>query len=608
LAPSHFLDTLPSPPDFKPFPDHALAGSIGDRFAAVAADFARQLAVSDQRQSLSYAQLAEQVRQTAAHLNLQLGSGSEPVGIALIFEPTVECVVAIFAVLASGHYFCPIGAVEPAKRIQTYLTDAETRLILTTRTIDISALIGDSNLPVWSIEDLLEEPEDPVPARPVRPTDIAALLYTSGSTGRPKAVIQTHEVFLNMVKNKGDAQRISPSERIGGLASFAFGGYYWNIFAALLYGGSLHLYDLHSETFTRLEAWLLRERITHIHCTPTTLRHMLDAFEGPRTFPELRLLSTGGELLYARDVRRFHELILGKTVLGTTGATVETWFYAYSFLARSFPEDEERIPMGYVSPAAEVQLWETESGDGQEIVVFSPSLSPGYWRREDLNTAKFGKDPQGRQYFRSGDLGERTTAGLLYHRGRRDFQVKIRGMRVELGEIEQAVLDLRGIQAAVVVGAAGSNGDMRLTAYVVLKDEIQFSRTAILDHLRLRLPSHMVPHGIVLLKTLPQTRTGKVDRTALLQNDEPQNEARSLLEPRSPIESAIHSIWREVLAHNDFGVTDPFIYVGGDSISSMKVRNRIEAHFGLSLRSIDFFDADTIEALASLIKPDSVQL
>ena len=604
MSSSVFLNNLPSPSDYRPFPEAALSGSIGAQFKAIAAAYPDQLAVSDRNQSLSYAQLAEQVRCAAGHLSLLLVQAPRPAGVALVFEPTVECAVAILAVLVSGHYFCPIGTDEPRERVRTYLKDAEIRLILTSRQLDTDlAELG--TVPIQFVEDLLDDPRPTPPDPLILPGDLAALLYTSGSTGQPKAVIQTHEVLMQMIKNKGDAQRISTSERIVGLSTLAFGGFYWNLFAAFLYGGSLHFYDLKSETFAQLEDWLVETRISHIHCTPTTLRHLLDALKTPRAFPDLRLLSTGGEMLNPRDVRRFQEMVLGSTLLGTTGATVESCFYAYAFIAcqSPLPADIDAIPMGYPGPAVEIQLWGSEETGDSEVVVFSPSLSPGYWQRPDLNAAKFGQDEAGRRCYRSGDLGKISHEGLLFHRGRRDFQVKIRGMRVEPGEIEQVLLDQAGVKEAAVIAGPGKGEDLTLNAFIVPTDPESTSPATIVAGLRQHLPSHMVPAGCAFLETLPLTRTGKVDRTALQAlSTAPWGDGRAPVNPRDAVESAIFDIWVEVLEHDQFGIQDAFINVGGDSITAMKVRNRLEARFDLAFRSSSFFDVSTIGELATLVQ------
>ena len=544
---------------------------------------------------------------TGAAIQGALGIHGAPRGVGLIFEPTVDSVVGVLGTLASGNFFCPISPHDPLLRVMNYIEDAGLDLILTTReTLPESLREGLANSRVRFIEDLIDGDLDAPAPRPIDLDQICALLYTSGSTGFPKGVIHTDRSLLHMVMNKGNAQGVSPSAQVAGLSSYNFGGYYWNIFAALLFGGTLHLYDFYKQSFEDLSNWLIEKEISQVHWTPTTMRNFLDTIAEPISFPALRLVSLGGETVYPNDIHRFQSFIKPPTNLSTTGATLETWFYASVYFTHPFPQAIDHIPMGFPSSEAKISLRdeagrEVPPGKQGEITIRTESLSLGYWRRPEVNAEKYvgdnGQDP----YFRSGDLGTFAPGGLLYHNGRMDFQVKIRGMRVELEEIEATILQHPGVREAVVVGHQRSGEEVELIAYIVPTDLSGVTPQAIQPYLRARLSPHQIPARTLLLESLPLTRTHKIDRAALPDPAEvPEQTIPNRVGPRTDTEARVHDIWVAILGHDRFGVRDLFIEVGGDSLQAMRVRNQIEAQLGTTIPLGEFLAIGTIEKLAEL--------
>lgn len=242
---SPYFRSIPTPEDFTPFPRSATKGSIPQRFGEIVARSPEKSAIRDHAKELSYSELRALVHIAAANIQRFIGNSDTPVGVGLIFEPSVESVVGIMGTLTSGNFFCPISPYDHPQNIRKYLDDAEIDLILTTRgTISGNLESELQSFQLVFIEDVTEDlAESTSVSVQIDPHQLAAILYTSGSTGTPKGVIHTHHSLLHLVMNKGNLLGISASDRIAGLSTFTFASYYWNVFAALLFGATLYLYD-----------------------------------------------------------------------------------------------------------------------------------------------------------------------------------------------------------------------------------------------------------------------------------------------------------------------------------------------------------------------------
>jgi iturin family lipopeptide synthetase A len=604
-----YFKSIVPPGDFTSLTRDDVAGSIPDRFNEIAAHNPQKTAVCDHVKSLTYLELQRQVSKVAALIRRATGPSTSAKGVGLVFNATVESVVGILGVLASGNFFCPISPRDPPARVKFCLEDAEINVIVTTREAFSKRLQSELQFEeVVFVDERTENDVEMVTPATLNPHQLAAVLYTSGSTGMPKGVTHTHKTLMHMVRIKGNALGISPSDRIAGLSTFTFGSYYWNVFATVLTGATLHLYDFYRFPFENLESWLIDRRITHFHCTPTTLRQFLAALYEPTVLADLRLVSLGGETVYPNDVYQFQKKLLRGTALCTTGATIETWFYACTFFQTPFPDGVDQIPMGFIHPECSVEVRDDQGGKlppGQtgEITISSECLSPGYWKRAELNAAKYVVGEDQKRHFRSGDLGRFTSDGLLYQKGRSDFQVKIRGMRVDLAGIEAALYDHPGVKQAVVVGRARKDNHMELVAYIVATGHRTTGRSEIYQFLAAKLSPDQIPARFVFLESFPLTHTHKVDRKALPDPDEIETtKDPEWIPPRNDVEALLHGIWAEILGHESFGVTEPFVQAGGDSLGAMRLRNLLAAELGVSISLPDLLTVATIESLAGPVQ------
>jgi len=342
------------------------------------------------------------------------------------------------------------------------------------------------------------------------------ILYTSGSTGQPTGVVQNHRNVLHFMMNHTNGLHICSEDRLALLHSCSVNAANHDIFTALLNGASLHPLDIKEEGVADLANWLIGQEITYCHVVPTLFRHLVDTLTGAERFPKLRLIRLGAEPARARDVELYKQHFSRGCILVNRLGHSETGTLLWYFIDRETRIDGPTVPVGYGVEDNEILLLDEAgvevglNGIG-EIAVRSRYLSPGYWRRPDLTRAAFQPDPEGgdERLYWTGDLGRMLPDGCLVHVGRKDSQVRIRGHRIELDEIEIALLDLDAINEAVVVAAEDRSGDQRLVAYIVPRGRPAPTVTTLRSALAERLPDYMIPSAFVTLGPSRWRRTAR---------------------------------------------------------------------------------------------------
>ena len=355
-----------------------------------------------------------------------------------------------------------------------------------------------------------------------------------------------------------------------------------------------------------LAKWLINEEITMYRSTATAFRHFIDSLTGDEEFPSLRAIKLGSETVNKRDIELYKKHFSLDCVLYIGLGTTETGTIAHYLVDHTTEIATSTVPVGY--PAEDMEIWciddEKRQVDCQsvgEIAIKSRYLSTGYWQRPDLTQAAFLPDPSGgdERIYLTGDLGRMLPDGCLEHLGRKDFQLKVRGYRVELAEIEMALLNLDNIVEAVVVAQAGPPGEPQLVAYVSPASQPAPTVTALRRGLMEALPSYMIPSSFVILNTLPMLPNGKVDRRSLPApgSGRPELENPFIL-PRTPVEEALAEIWIEVLGLDEVGIADNFLELGGDSLLASQVISRVIIAFRVNLPLRSLFDAPTVADMA----------
>jgi amino acid adenylation domain-containing protein len=619
--------TLPSdnaPPPRRHPPDHPRPTNPFIEFAAeeveqsIPARFERQVdrypdrrAIKVGPHQLTYAELNRAANRVARAILARTGHEQEPV--ALLLEHGASLIAAILGALKAGKIYLPLDPSYPRARSAYMLEDAGATLVVTSgRHLALAGGLNEAARPPLNIDEVESTTPEVNLDLPVPPDALAYILYTSGSTGRPKGVVQNHRNVLWDIREYTNTLHICPDDRMTLLYSCSVNGAVRGIFGALLNGAALYPLDIKEQGLNGLADLLSREEITFFHSVPTVFRHFVATLTGTERFPKLRLVRFGGERVLARDVEAYRKHFPDNCLLYTGMGATETGHVRHYFLDRRTPVTGSVVPTGYAVEGKEVLLLddtgrEAAAGHPGEIAVRSRYLALGYWRKPDATRAAFLSDPAGgsQRIFRTGDIGRMHPDGCLEHLGRKDFQVKVRGYRIEIAEIETALLGLAGVRDAVVVARDEGPGEQQLVAYVVPEP----SQAPVVGELRRLLkdevPEHMVPSAFVLLEALPLTPNGKVDRLALPPpvRTRPGSD-RAVAAPRTPVEEVLAGIWADALGLQRVSVDDNFFELGGHSLLATRVLARLRDTLQVDLPLRAFFDRPTLAGLAEVIRSE----
>ncbi|MFD1832036.1 non-ribosomal peptide synthase/polyketide synthase [Streptomyces desertarenae] len=541
---------------------------------------------------LDYATLNARANRLAHHL-IARGAGPERL-VALRLPRTADMIVAILAVWKSGAGYLPLDPALPEERVRFLLQDARPALVLDEAALRAVPDTGPDT-----------DPADTDRLAPLHPQNTAYVIYTSGSTGRPKGVAVAHRSLANLLAGHREgfvAEAGGGPLRVALTASFSFDT---SLEGVLLMadGHRLHLVD----EATRLDAaalveYVVEHRVDFLDLTPSYLRQLLPAglLTDPRHRP--RVLMLGGEAVGPGLWRELagHGDVAAYNFYGPTECTVDA--LACRIEGGGRPLVGRPLP-GVRAYVLDQRLQPVPPGVGGELYLAGEQLARGYAGRPGLTAARFVADPfggPGERMYRTGDLARWTADGRLDYLGRADDQVKVRGHRIEPGEIEAALLDLPDVAAAAVVAAADAHGHTRLAAYLVpAAGAARPAAAELRAACRRVLPDHMVPSSFTVLDALPLNTSGKLDRRALPAPDvDAAPREREFVAPRTPDEETLAGIWSEVLGVARVGATDNFFELGGDSILSIQAVSRARAA-GLRLTSQDVFRHQTVADLAA---------
>src|SRR5713101_2723987 len=582
--------------------------SLASMFEEQVARHPDRIAAVDGGGRLTYGELNQAANRIAHILLARLAS--DETTVALLFRPGTAIVVAILGVLKAGKIYVALDPSYPRQRTAYMLEDCEARLLLTdTRHFSFAHQVAQRGQEVVNCDDIEPSPAVANPNCGVFGNTPAFLLYTSGSTGNPKGVLHNHRNALVEVRNYTSDVHICPDDRLAVWHSFSFANSIRNLYGALMNGAAVFPYDLPGQGLMPLVEWIRKNEITMIHTLATTFRAFVGILPSDATFPGVRILRLGGEPINSDDVKKFKRHFPPPCVLMHVMGPTETFSIRRHFIGHDWNGDEGKVPVGYPVSDKEVLLFDEKGrrvgpNATGEIVVRSKYLALGYWRQPQLTQAAFLPDPDGgeeRLYF-TGDLGVMRPDGCLMHLGRKDFQVKIRGHRIETGEVESALSKLDSVKAAVVHAQPDRNGEQRLVAYVVTAP----GRTAIMNELRCELaqtlPEFMMPSSFVFLEDFPLLPNGKIDRRALpVPTVDRPVLAVPYTAPRHPLEGQIAVIWGELLNVPQVGVFDDFFALGGHSLLAAQLMQRLEAEVGIEISVSDVIRTETIAQMAELI-------
>jgi len=584
------------------FPKEDVEKSIPERFEKIARLYPNRIGVKTRTQQLTYFELSDAANRLADILLTQSGRGQEPIG--LLFPKGIPLIVSILGTLKAGKICVPLDPTLPQIRISHMLENAQVNLMVTLGDYLPMAKAFGRPSQCFNIDELNYSGESKSPDMSVGPDDFAYIFYTSGSTGLPKGVSENHRNLLFHVKSDTNEYRLCPDDRLIFIASSGR-----DVLRALLNGACIYPVDMKQEGLAGLAGWLIPEEITVFTGVVTAFRHFVATLSGTEKFPHLRLIKLVGEMVQSQDVELYRKYFSNDCILVNSYGPNEAGHVAHYFIDKKTEITTRLVPIGYHVDGKDVILVdgdgrEVDSGTIGEITVRSRYLSPGYWRRPDLTNAKFrpaNPDSAERLYF-SGDLGVRDPDGCLTLIGRQDFQVKIRGNRVEISEVESALINLESVNEAAVVAREDARGEKRLVAYVVPATQPGPTVTALRKQLAEKLPQHMIPSVFVSLDALPVIGIGKVNRQAL---PDPRQSRPNLdppfAMPRRPVEEVLVQIWAEVLSLDRVGIHDNFFDLGGHSLTATQVVTQVIRYFRLEVPLRCLFESPTVSAMAAVI-------
>ncbi len=554
------------------------------------------IAIAHGDSQVTYAELDNAAERLARRLQ-SLGVGAEvAVGICTDHGPDLVC--AVLAVLKAGGAFVPLDPNYPTDRLAYMVADSGMMVLLAQAALADRIRFSGHTVLI----DQAEAGEYSAQERPGSPGTVAGadnaayLIYTSGSTGRPKGVVVPHRGLTNLLQAQRDVLKPTAADRVLQFSSFSFDACVFELTWALANGARLCTApseDLRpGPDLTRI----LRDQQVTAAVLPPTALAMMDA-DG---LPCLATLMAAGETCTTdladawSDGRRFFD------GYGLTESSV------WSSFALCRPGGG-RPPIGLPIRNTQVYVLDQDlqpvpTGIPGEIYVGGVGVARCYLNRPALTAAAFVPDPYGEaggRLFRTGDLGRRRCDGALEYLGRRDNQVKLRGLRIELGEVENALRELPAVRAAAVLLRDDLPGEPKLVAYLVIKDTAEPDSARIRQFLRMRIPSYMVPGRFMVLAELPLTSNGKIDRKALPPPAFDRAElSMTYSAPTTPTELILAEVWRDVLGLPEIGVNDDFFELGGSSLSTVRATATAAAR-GVQVTVHDLVEGPTIAMLAA---------
>jgi amino acid adenylation domain-containing protein len=573
-------------------------------FVAAAAMHGSRPALLNSRDVISYDALRRDAMRWAARIGKLRIRPEEP--IAIIMARGAGVAAPILGILQAGGAYVPLDPTWPGARLESLIEDCGARVIVTDGRARISAVEGRVLLETGL--EIGDEMPASVPEPQARsPLAAAYVLYTSGSTGTPKGALGHHQGTLNRLRWMWSEFPFRDDDVMVQKAPLAFGDSIWELFGGLLCGvPTLYVTDDELADLPAFVALLERYRVTRLVVIPALLRVLLA--ENPpgldRVLRHLRLVVTSGEALPPDIAERF--LARSTATLLNLYGSIETAADATWYEVPRGPVAGP-VPIGVPIANAEIRVLDSSlqavsPGAAGELYVSGPLIARGYSGRARETALRFLPCPDGNpgtRMFRTGDLVRWDPPAGLHFLGRADHQVKIRGMRVELGEIEAALHELPGIARVVVVCAYPGTEYARLAAFIELNGPA-LGRADLNRYLAARLPSFMIP-GRFIFRTLPRTATGKIDRIALarLAEEAPRLSSES---PQGETESALSRFIAEVLGVDYIGRHDDFFELGGDSLAAMRIAARASVALGNAVRARDLLVHTTVAALASYLR------
>jgi amino acid adenylation domain-containing protein len=580
---------------------------IHELFAEQAARTPTAPALAASGEVLTYRQLDERANRLANHLR-KLGVGADTAVGLVLAERSPGLIVGMLGILKAGGAYVPFDSKQPPQRLAGMLSATNISVVVSESSLDpilIPLAITTVRLDADSSTLAAESPLPPVSN--ARPSNLAYVLFTSGSTGAPKGVAVEHRQLSNYVYAISKRMGLPVGRNYAHVSTFAADLGHTTLFPSLCFGGCLHLIDRQLVTDAAgLGAYFVDHGIDCLKIVPSHLAALLSGDDPRRVLPR-ELLVLGGEASSWELIGRIRSLAPSLRILNHYGPTETTVGVLTSDIAAESAEVSTTVPLGRPLPNTRVYVLDAAMqpvpiGTRGELYIAGAQVARGYLGRSDLERERFLPDPfeprLGARVYRTGDMVRCLESGEIEFLGRTDHQLKVRGFRVELGEIEAVLSRHPAVRACAVVPRTMAAAEVRLAAYVVVGDAA-VTLDQLRQHLGDRLPDYMVPSWLVQVDAMPIGPNGKLDRTKLPEPEAAMN--RPATPPRTPTEGLIAGVWQAVLGVEAVGVDQSFFALGGHSLLMIKVHARLKALLPGTPALPVLFERPTIEALARQI-------
>ncbi len=535
----------------------------------------------------------------------------EGFGVGLFMKDPLKIVPSMVGVMKAGLYIVPLDVSFPEIALHQMFEVSNIRIILTdNRYFKTAQSIIKEDIVLLNLSelDMTRKVEDS--QINYQPGDIVQILFTSGSTGVPKGAVEDYRYLVRAINTRVVTKTYDPQDVSLQVSTFTYSAPHTHVFSALIIGTTLYYHNIHEEGLADLPKVIRHEGITVFPMTPTVFRSFISTIKPDEFFSGVQKVRLGAEKKLLQDLQAVRRHFPNCTTIHLAYASTETHVVATTEYPIDTQFKDGSIPAGHPRDDIEILIWDEDGnqlpdGEEGEIVIHGDCLVRGYINNSELTAEKFLPDPDNPlgQYFKSGDLGKILPDGDLLHLGRIDSMVKIKGVRVELANLESHILDYPGITQVASKAVDDAQGGQKLVSYFVAEEGYEVPISDLRTHLAERLPAHQLPHFLIQLEQIPLTQSGKTDFKNL---PEPKMVRPPLANPYEPpgdeLEETLLQIWEEQLGISGIGVTDDFFDVGGDSLLGVVLVVAIEEKLGKGWPVSILLQAPTIRDQANMIR------
>jgi amino acid adenylation domain-containing protein len=594
---------------FIPFVEEDKNQILSDRFQEITSQYAGHVAISTPEKQWTYDQLRQVAKPVGGALFELLKSGQERV--CLLFDHEADMIVAILATLMAGKTYVPLDPLYPLERLAYMLADSGASAILTDDLhVALAERMAGENIRIINVNHLSHQLQSEIDMSAGRKDadSIACILYSSGSGGEPKGIVQTHRSIFHIVANYTNCLHINAADRCTVLSSYSHVMAMIDIYAALFNGATLYPVNVRRRGVAILKDYIFEQGITVYRSIASLFRALTATLTRGDELSRLRAVVLGAEPVYRSDFNLYRQLCSSKCIFVNTYGSTEATISTIAALTHDSEFPGDRVPIGYPVGGNKVILISESKRPSLlfgEIAIGNKYLSPGYWNRPADNARAYFADPTDpkQRMYRTGDLARRQKDGSFVIVGRKDSQVKVRGFRIDLGEVERCLSEHRSVRKAAVVSSDDSVRGMYLHAYIEARSPLVPSQAELLEYLSQKLPDYMVPAGCTILESLPLTPNGKLDRKTLSARiPAPEHDVQHYVAPETPLEEIVAGVWSDVLGIEQIGTEDNFFALGGHSLLATQLVSRLQeiTKAPIPLRLI--FEAPTIRSFAARLE------